>query len=70
MDISRQIRRAQERAKQTVRLDRGFFREHMIESFAGDCLFFEVVEKQYASLKRWIAAIPDKDFRVRINHSL
>jgi hypothetical protein len=46
----------------TVRLDRGFFGEHMIESFAGDCLFFEVVAKQYASLKRWIAAIPEKDF--------
>ena len=46
----------------TVRLDRGFFAEHMIESFEGDCLFFEVVAKQYASIKRWIAAMPEEDF--------
>jgi len=46
----------------TIRLDRGFFGEHMIESFEGDCLFFEVVAKQYASIKRWIATIPEEDF--------
>jgi len=46
----------------TIRLDRGFFGGHMIESFEGDCLFFEIVAKQHASLKRWIATIPEEEF--------
>jgi hypothetical protein len=46
----------------TVRLDRGFFGEGIIETLEGDCLFFEVVAKKYSSIKRILSAIPEEDF--------
>ena len=39
----------------TVRLDRGFFSQETIESIEGDYLFFEIVAKQYSSIKNWIS---------------
>ena len=47
-----------------LRLDRGFFSEENIEAFEGDFLFFEVVAKQYKSIKQWIReCIPEEDFK-------
>ena len=46
-----------------VRMDRGFFAEKIIGSLEGDCLFFEIVAKKYASVKRMIESIPEEDYR-------
>lgn len=46
----------------TIRLDRGFFSEYNIKLFEADCIFFEVVAKQYKSLKEFIHSIPEEDF--------
>jgi hypothetical protein len=46
----------------TVRMDRGFFGDDIIETLEEDHLFFEVVARQYAGVKRLIASIPDEDF--------
>ena len=48
---------------QNVRVDSGFFSEDNIQAFEGDCLFFEVVAKKYATIKRWIQdGIAEEDF--------
>ena len=52
----------------TVRMDRGFFGDDIIETLEGDHLFFEVVAKQYAGVKRLIASIPDEDFDPLYSH--
>lgn len=47
----------------TVRLDSGFFSEENIESFEGDCLFFEVVAKKYGNILHWVKeCIPEDSF--------
>lgn len=47
----------------TIRLDRGFFSQDTIESFEGDYLFFEIVAKQYSSIKNWISEyIAEEEF--------
>lgn len=47
----------------TVRLDRGFFSEDNIKMFEADAVFFEVVAKQYASIKHWIRTyIAEQDY--------
>jgi hypothetical protein len=46
----------------TVRLDRGFFGEEIIEDFEADTVFFEIVAKQYPNIKRFIESIPEEDF--------
>jgi len=46
----------------TVRLDRGFFSEGNIKLFEADYIFFEVVAKQYKSLKEFIHSITEEDF--------
>jgi hypothetical protein len=46
----------------TVRLDKGFFSEGVIESLEGDYLFFDVAAKKQSSLQRLIASIPEDDF--------
>jgi len=46
----------------TIRLDRGFFSEGNIKLFEADSLFFEVVAKQYKSLKEFIHSIAEEDF--------
>lgn len=49
---------------QNVRLDRGFFSEDNIEAFEGSYIFFEVVAKQYNTIKQWISEyIPEDDFK-------
>ncbi len=45
-----------------IRLDRGFFSEDNIKLFEADYIFFEVVAKQYKSLKEFIQSIPEEDF--------
>ena len=49
---------------QNVRLDRGFFSEDNIEAFEGSYIFFELVAKQYKTIKQWIREyIPEQDFK-------
>jgi len=49
---------------QNVRLDSGFFIDDNISAFEGDFLFFEVVAKQYSSIKNWVReCIPEEDFK-------
>jgi hypothetical protein len=49
---------------QNVRLDSGFFTDDNISAFEGDFLFFEVVAKQYSSIKNWVReCIPEEDFK-------
>jgi hypothetical protein len=46
----------------TIRLDRGFFSEDNIKLFEADSIFFEVVAKQYQSLKEFVYSIPEEAF--------
>jgi len=46
----------------TIRLDRGFFSEDNLKLFEADYIFFEVVAKQYKSLKEFIHSITEEDF--------
>ena len=44
-------------------MDSGFFADDIIGSLEGDCLFFEIVAKKHASVKRMIESIPEEDYK-------